>query len=339
VAENLQIYFRCVVFTPIQVLGGRRHRRPWDSSTALGSCNLEGTIMLLFTKETRRRAAAAVTATAFGLLGPAVLGLSGAQAADRDRDDDGMPNRWENTHGLNPDVANANRDKDHDGLRNLAEFTRAADPADEDTDNDGHDDGDEVRDGVKSTDIDDPDTDDDGVRDGDEDANRDGEDNEDEDDAGESCRSDDDDRDGDNVDNEDENELGSTPGDPDFDNDGIPDGEEDADEDGESNEDEDDSLEDECSVDGDGDGEADEDEGDRFATIDSFNSDTGTLVVTTQGGSPLTVQVTADTEVEFENGDEEGTLADLQPGVVVAELDIDDETGTVEEIEIYQAKP
>ena len=92
---------------------------------------------------------------------------SASAVASRDSDGDGMPNRWELRHGLNPHKANARKDKDHDGLKNIGEFRRGLDPSDEDSDGDGDDDGDEVEDGRPSTDPDDADTDDDGTLDGD----------------------------------------------------------------------------------------------------------------------------------------------------------------------------
>lgn len=292
----------------------------------------------------RRRAAALITGSVFGLAMPAALGLSAAQAADNDRDNDGMPNRWEVVNGLNPDRANARGDKDHDGLTNLAEYRRGANPADEDSDHDGHDDGDEVTDGYRSTDVKDKDTDDDGALDGDEDTDRDGIDNEDEDDAREGCRGDDDDRDRDNVDNEDENELGSAAGDVDSDNDGTLDGEEDADHDGEANEDEDDVLGDRCEGDFDGDGETDEDEDDVLGTVLGYDDSTGTLTVETAANGPVSFVLTEDTEIKWKHSndlddgsdDRSATTTDLQPGVVVAELDVDDNDGALKEIKIYQ---
>ncbi len=293
----------------------------------------------------RGLAAAAVTA----LL---VTGAASAPAhAAGDADGDGIPTRWETNHGMDPlKAADALADFDKDGLKNLGEYRKDGLLRDEDTDNDGHDDGDEVKDGLRTTDIDDADTDDDATKDGDEDADRDGVANEDEDDAAETCRADDDDRDGDDVDNEDENELGSSVGDADSDDDGVADGDEDGDEDGESNEDEDDAVNDDCNGDQDGDGESDEDEGDTMGIIASFDAATGELVITGAGGYVITGVVTEDTEINFEeaDGDEsedsddqfedrEATTADLMPGTSVAELEFDDETGTLEELEIYQS--
>jgi hypothetical protein len=297
---------------------------------------------MLYTTTGRRRAAALITAAAFGLTAP--LGLAtAAQAAGADRDGDGIPNRWERSHGMNPrKAADAKADFDRDALTNLREYRLGSGIRDEDTDNDGHDDGDEVKDGFKSTHVKDADTDDDGVKDGDEDADRDGVDNEDEDDARESCRLDDDDRDRDNVDDEDENELRLRVGDRDKDDDGILDGDEDLDRDGEANEDEDDDAGDRCSGDRDGNGEDDEDEADRFGKIVSYDDATGRLEVHTFHGFSIVGTVTVDTEIEFEEYDDtdveyDATTADLKSGVVVAELEFDDDSGALEEVEIYPA--
>ena len=291
----------------------------------------------------------ALSASAVSALLITGLGAAPAHAGGRDSDGDGIPNRWERSHGLNPrSAADAKRDLDKDALTNLVEYRLGSELDDEDSDDDGHDDGDEVKDGKASTDVDDADTDDDDVLDGDEDSDKDGVDNEDEDDASESCRRDDDDDDNDDVDDEDENELGLVAGDSDEDDDGILDGDEDSDEDGESNEDEDDDLEDRCDGDRDGDGRDDEDDEDLFGVIESFDAATGALTVTSLAGYTIVAIVTEDTEIEIEEleseeesedegeWDDEGSTADLLPGVQVAELEIDDETGAFEEIAIYR---
>ena len=287
-------------------------------------------------QSTRRvRLTALATGAVLVLGGPAVLASSAAAAGDRDGD--GMPSRWETRHGLNPARDDAGRDKDHDGLRNLAEYRLGLGPVDEDSDNDGADDGDEVKDRSASTDPDVRDTDDDGTRDGDEDADHDGLDNEDEDDTLETCLKDDDDRDEDGVDDEDENEQDSRARDSDSDDDGIEDGDEDGDHDGEQNEDEDDSLEDKCEA------EHGEDDSDLLGTIVSFDAGTGTLVIdTTVAEAHLSVVVTEETEIEFDDSgsgstDEDGSAADLVPGAEVAEIDVDDDSGTLEEIELVRA--
>ncbi|MBZ5734465.1 hypothetical protein K8Z61_08140 [Nocardioides sp. TRM66260-LWL] len=198
----------------------------------------------------------------------------------------------------------AARDTDHDGLTDRYERAHRLDPRDEDTDNDGMDDGDEVKDRSRTTDPRRADTDRDGVKDGDEDADRDGVDNEDEDDALETCVADDDDRDGDHVDDEDENDLGTRAGNADSDRDGVPDGEEISRGHRVANEDLDDSPSDRCVVDRDGDGEDDEDHGDYLGTIASFDAATGTLVLDGEGGQ-LTYVVTAATEIGFEGAGDE----------------------------------
>jgi hypothetical protein len=262
----------------------------------------------------RPRLAASLTGVAFALSTAALTALP-AEASSRDGDGDGMPNRWENSHGLDANRADARADLDKDGLANGAEYRKSTEPDDEDSDNDGHDDGDEVEDGLKSTDPDDDDTDDDGIEDGDEDADEDGVDNEDEDDPRENCVKDDDDRDGDDIDDEDENDFGYRVGDGDSDDDGIEDGEEDDDHDGESDEDEDDNDLDDCD-------DADEDEDDLLGSIVSFDSATGNLVVTTRAAGNLTFLVTPETEIEVEGSDEDGSSADLEPGLNVLEVEV-----------------
>lgn len=280
-----------------------------------------------------------LTALAVGAL--ALIFGSPSHAAVADSDRDGMPNRWEQVHGLDPDDASdAFEDSDADGLVNLAEFRLRGKPLDEDTDNDGLDDGDERRLGLV---VNDRDSDDDLLIDGHEDADRDRVANEDEDDAVEECEADDDDLDGDNVADEDENELRLRIGDVDADDDGISDGEEDRDRDGLANEDEDDNSSDRCDGDDDGDGDADEDDDDRLGIIVGYDENTATLTVSSFAlGRAVSFVLTEDTEIKAKDNDNSDgsddpilTTADLQPGVVVAELDVDDDTGTLDEIKIY----
>jgi hypothetical protein len=88
-----------------------------------------------------------------------------ADAKRRDRDHDGLPDKWEKRHDLSVHKKSAKKDPDRDGLNNKREFSRHSDPRDADTDNDGLDDGDDVRMGDDPCD---DDTDNDGVEDGDE---------------------------------------------------------------------------------------------------------------------------------------------------------------------------
>jgi hypothetical protein len=60
-----------------------------------------------------------------------------------DRNGDRIPDRWERAHHLSLKVNQAKRDQDHDGLRNRAEFLAGDNPRDDDTDNDGVEDGEE----------------------------------------------------------------------------------------------------------------------------------------------------------------------------------------------------
>ena len=132
-----------------------------------------------------------VSATsALAIAGALTLAGTASAAQLRDSDHDGMPNRWEVAHGLNAHKANARGDKDADGQRTLAEYRDHTAPADDDTDGDGIDDGDEVHDGCTATDPTDDDTDGDGVEDGNEDNDGDGIDNAD-DDQNQNCDDDD----------------------------------------------------------------------------------------------------------------------------------------------------
>jgi hypothetical protein len=55
-----------------------------------------------------------------------------------DTDGDGIPDRWEIDHGLNPyDPSDANLDYNYDNLTNLEEYKKRWDPWDTDTDDDG----------------------------------------------------------------------------------------------------------------------------------------------------------------------------------------------------------
>ncbi len=83
----------------------------------------------------------------------------------RDRNHDGIPDKWEKKHHLSLKVNQARRDPDHDGLNNKQEFQDNTNPRDADTDNDGLTDGQEVEVGDNPRDAD---TDNDGDRDGDE---------------------------------------------------------------------------------------------------------------------------------------------------------------------------
>ncbi len=300
-----------------------------------------------------------VVISATGLLALGGLAATPAHAATGstvvDSDRDLMPDRWEQANHLNPHRYDAKEDPDHDGLGNLNEMKLHGKPHDPDTDNDGSDDGDERRD---HTLVDRMDSDRDGRRDGHEDRDHDGISNEDEDDALEPCIGDDADTDHDGIADEDEDELGTNVNVADTDHDGIRDGDEDRDHDGRSNEDEDDHATDACHHDGDHDGTDDEDEQDQFGTIASFDAGTGALVITT-ASDPVTVTVTPDTRIRYDDdgtgttsndesgGSDDGTDDDgtddhggqtttdaLVPGVGVAEVEY--HHGVVEQIELIR---
>jgi hypothetical protein len=112
---------------------------------------------------------------AVAALGAMLLIASSAAAKDRNRD--GIPDRWEKRFDLSLKVDQANKDQDRDKVDNLNEFQEGTNPRDRDTDNDGVNDGKEDRDhdGLNNRNEDasanlpnDPDTDNDGVEDGDE---------------------------------------------------------------------------------------------------------------------------------------------------------------------------
>jgi hypothetical protein len=97
-----------------------------------------------------------------GFLGVFELRVEAQPAADTD--EDGLPDAWEELHGLTVGVNDADADPDLDGLSNLAEFDRGTHPNLADTDGDGLNDGLEV--GTHMTDPLVADTDGDGLSDG-----------------------------------------------------------------------------------------------------------------------------------------------------------------------------
>ena len=83
----------------------------------------------------------------------------------RDRNHDGIPDKWEKKHHLSLKVNEARKDPDHDGLNNKQEFKDRTNPRKADTDGDGLNDGQEIEVGDNPNN---PDTDGGGVRDGEE---------------------------------------------------------------------------------------------------------------------------------------------------------------------------
>jgi hypothetical protein len=152
----------------------------------------------------------ALVALALGLL---VITASSAAAKGRDSNNDRIPDRWEKKHGLSLHVKQTRRDQDRDGLNNLGEFRAKTDPRDDDSDNDGTEDGDEDRDHDRvdnanevreHTSPSDKDSDDDGKSDAREDADH------------------------DDLNNAGEDKTGNDPVDKDTDDDGTEDGDENA---------------------------------------------------------------------------------------------------------------
>lgn len=65
-------------------------------------------------------------------------------ADDNDRDEDRLPDWWEEEHGTDPSLPDATDDPDKDNLNNAHEFQWGTHPLDPDTDNGGEGDGSEV---------------------------------------------------------------------------------------------------------------------------------------------------------------------------------------------------
>jgi Mg-chelatase subunit ChlD len=84
-----------------------------------------------------------------GQVGPRYTRTSFALTKDADDDGDGMPNNWEDTHGLDKsDPSDASEDPDLDDLDNLGEYNNGTDPHNSDSDGGGENDGSETMDGL-----------------------------------------------------------------------------------------------------------------------------------------------------------------------------------------------
>ncbi|MBN2015545.1 DUF4215 domain-containing protein [Candidatus Dojkabacteria bacterium] len=144
-----------------------------------------------------------------------------------DTDGDGIPDEWEDRYDcVSSTVPDSGGDPDSDGLTNKEEYENGTDPCDSDTDDDGINDGEEVKE--HGTDPNDSDSDDDGLSDGDE-VKKYGTDPNNPNDPGEDGRiplTGEGDEDGDGLDNRTEIELGTDPYSSDSDGDGISDGDE-----------------------------------------------------------------------------------------------------------------
>lgn len=91
------------------------------------------------------------------------LAVLAAPALAKDRNRDGLPDRWEKRNKLSLKVKQHRRDQDRDKLNNRSEYKHRTHPRRADTDGDGLRDGEEVDEGTNPRD---PDSDDDGLGDG-----------------------------------------------------------------------------------------------------------------------------------------------------------------------------
>ena len=86
------------------------------------------------------------------VLALAYLVGSAPASAPRDRDHDGLPDRWERRYDLSTTKKSGKADPDHDHLRNRREYRLRTNPRKRDTDGDGFDDRVEVREGTNPRD-------------------------------------------------------------------------------------------------------------------------------------------------------------------------------------------
>ena len=73
----------------------------------------------------------------------ALSNVASARSFALDTDQDGLPDSYELSHGLDPDVSNADDDEDGDGLTTIEEYRANTNPLEADTDKDGFSDGEE----------------------------------------------------------------------------------------------------------------------------------------------------------------------------------------------------
>jgi hypothetical protein len=183
-----------------------RPSKLWDGDNRLDMAGMTSPATIL----RRARLVLAAIAVLALLVLPATASAK-RHHASKDRNHDGVPDKWAKRHHLGKGKGMAKADPDKDGLKNRGEWRSRTDPNDADSDGDGLGDADEDRDGDsvdngnelrEHTNPCRGDSDGDGKRDGKEDADR------------------------DDLNNAGEDDAGTDPIDPDSDGDGVKDGEE-----------------------------------------------------------------------------------------------------------------
>ncbi|MCB1133243.1 MAG: C-type lectin domain-containing protein, partial [Verrucomicrobiae bacterium] len=95
--------------------GGMNHSLVWDAGQDLGS-SFQGSVLLRTQATDNSGSGAWSEPFAYTIGGPT------------DSDEDGMPDWWEELHGLDPGIADGSLDKDRDGVANLMEFALGMNP-------------------------------------------------------------------------------------------------------------------------------------------------------------------------------------------------------------------
>src|SRR3954469_937473 len=78
-----------------------------------------------------------ISVAALALLGLPATASAKRHHAPKDRNHDGIPDKWAKRHHLGKGAGMAKADPDNDGLKNRGEWRSGTDPRDPDTDGDG----------------------------------------------------------------------------------------------------------------------------------------------------------------------------------------------------------